>query len=158
LKYGFQNHKVEVAHALPNDVSQEVLDRYEKLYMESYKDCGVELLNIREGGKRGRHNEESKALMVLGNKGKKASEETKQKMSVSAKIRYSLYNPLKGRKLSEEDRLKRCKSVIDTETGTIYLSCKEAANAYGIGRSSISDYLMGKRTNKTTLKFYTDAG
>jgi group I intron endonuclease len=45
LKYGYAAHKFEVVHELPVDVDQETIDRYEQLYLDSYKECGVELLN-----------------------------------------------------------------------------------------------------------------
>jgi hypothetical protein len=95
-KYGLENHKFEVVHELPVDVEQEVLDRYEQLYMDLYRDCGIELLNLREGGSRGKLSEESKKLMSdsrkgtnLGhtfNNGRKHSYETKQKHSEISKI------------------------------------------------------------------------
>lgn len=45
INYGIKNHVFEIIHELPGDVEQEVLDRYEKLYWELYKDCGIPTLN-----------------------------------------------------------------------------------------------------------------
>lgn len=53
-KYGFENHTFEVIHILPNDITQDILDIYECLYMELYKDCNIELMNIRNGGSKGK--------------------------------------------------------------------------------------------------------
>jgi hypothetical protein len=85
-KYGADKHTFQVIHELPKDVSQEVLDVYETLYWEQYKQT-VSMMNAKGPGKGGKH-----------------SEETKQKMSEGAKGRVS---PTKGKKLKEEDIRKR---------------------------------------------------
>lgn len=71
VKYGWENHKFEVLHYLPCDVSQDVLNVYEDLYLNQYKKVGIEVLNIREAGRYG-----------------KISEETKKRISESLKIKY----------------------------------------------------------------------
>jgi len=70
LKYGIENHIFEVIHELPADVEQEILDRYEQLYMDAYRDGGVELLNIREAGSKGKLNQETKNKIGKANAGK----------------------------------------------------------------------------------------
>ena len=77
-KYGIQSHVFEVIHELPVDVEQEVLDRYEQLYMDAYRDGGVELLNIREGGSNGKLNQETKNRIGKANKGKPSSNKGKK--------------------------------------------------------------------------------
>jgi group I intron endonuclease len=67
-KYGKANHVFEVIHELPHDVEQSVMNSHEELYMELYRDCGVELMNIREAGSRGKHSEESKLKMSIAQK------------------------------------------------------------------------------------------
>jgi group I intron endonuclease len=62
-RYGRENHLFMVLHELPDDVSQEVLDRYECLFIECYQDAGYKLLNIKEGGFHGKHTEETKVKM-----------------------------------------------------------------------------------------------
>lgn len=123
-KYGWESHKFEVIHELPSDVTQEILDRYEKLYIELYKSCGVDLMNIREAGSRGKHSEESKQKVSKGNKGKQRTEDFKKNVSIQMKgNKYSLgfKNTLEsnekkriallGRPVSEETRNKIRKSV-----------------------------------------------
>lgn len=85
-KYGADKHNFEVIHELPEDVSQEVLDVYETLYWEQYKQT-ASMMNAKGPGKGGKH-----------------SEESKQKMSERARGRVS---PTKGKKLKEEDIRKR---------------------------------------------------
>jgi hypothetical protein len=46
-----------------------------------------------------------------------------------------------------------CKKVICTETGKIYNSATETAKLLGLKRSTLIHYLVGSRTNKTTLKY-----
>lgn len=90
-KYGKHTHKYEVIHELPNDVEQFILNSYEQLYIDLYRDAKVMLLNIKEGGNYGKHSDESKRIIsasLIGSKrrlGKKHSEETKKKMSETKK-------------------------------------------------------------------------
>lgn len=74
-KYGWENHKFEIIHELPKDVSQEVLDSYEITYIKQYKDCGFKMMNLTDGGR-----------------GYVLSEETKKRIS-KAKIKYYNDNP-----------------------------------------------------------------
>ena len=83
MKYGIDNHTFDIICELPKDISQEVLDRYELIYWEFYKDCSVELLNVRVPGKGGKHSEETKKLMSQWQIGKVISEETKSRISTS---------------------------------------------------------------------------
>lgn len=92
-KYGFDSHELKVLHELPKDITQEVLDRYEVFYMQTYKDAGFVLLNTKEGGRGGKHNESTKKILSEQRIGVKKSEETKKKMSAWQK----------GRKRSAED-------------------------------------------------------
>lgn len=97
-KYGFDSHAIEVIHELPVDCEQEVMDRYEQLYMDAYKDCGIQLMNIRDAGNRGKIGEESRAKM---SKAKKGMTPTKEALE---RLRYYARNK------SEETRAKLSKS------------------------------------------------
>lgn len=46
LKHGYMAHTFEIIHALPYDVSKEILVNYEQLYMDLYSRCGITLLNM----------------------------------------------------------------------------------------------------------------
>lgn len=131
-KHGFNSHTFKVIHQLPKDINQEILDRYEQIYMDFNKDCGIELLNIREGGSYGKHSQESKEKISKfwkgrqraeswrlniskGKKGKpnlkrlgvKHSQETKDKLRMGMEGRYSGANsPFYGKKVSEENKIK----------------------------------------------------
>jgi len=53
-KYGWENHKFEIVHELPFDITQIILDTYEILYLQKYNECGFKMLNIRGGGSKGK--------------------------------------------------------------------------------------------------------
>lgn len=106
-KYGNSKHKFEVIHELPEDITQSVLDNYEQLYMDLYRHCGIELMNIREAGSRGKHNEESKRKLSIAHKGKILSEETRLKISKNRKgLTAKEKNPMWGKKASDETKRK----------------------------------------------------
>lgn len=116
----------------------------------------------------------SKAL--IGRKptflGKKHSEESKKKMSEATKGQIGYW---KGKAMSEETKQKLSlakkgspghwtgkqrpalfKKVINTETGTIYSSLKEAAEKEGINRNTLVAKLSGHKNNKTSLLYLTE--
>ncbi len=102
-KYGIENHLFEIIHELPNDIEQSVLNRYEQLYMDSFRDCGITLLNCREAGSIGKLHSETKKKISIACKGKKGywegkklSDETRLKMSVIGKARVASGIKLKG--------------------------------------------------------------
>lgn len=124
-KYGAHNHKLEVIHLLPNDVGSITLTIYEQFYIDQYKSCGVELLNINPaaGSRTGtKHSAEARAKISKANKpwteehrnnwitalkrrtGTPLSEETKKKISERARGRSNpkLSISQTGRKLTEE--------------------------------------------------------
>lgn len=112
-KYGINSHKFEVICELPYDITQDVLDEYEKLYMSAYRECGGILLNIKEGGLFGSHGKETRMKIgksKIGNKnmlGKKHTNETKLKISLTKKGKSPAWN--KGKAWSEEARAKMYK-------------------------------------------------
>jgi len=80
-KHGFDSHEIKVLHELPKDVTQDVLDRYEQFYMDTFREAGFILLNVKEGGRGGKHSDETKIKISQKTLGVKKSEETKKKMS-----------------------------------------------------------------------------
>ena len=135
--FGWDAHKFEVVHELPKDVCKEVLDTYEQVYMDLYKDAGVVLLNLRSAGNRGSHNDESLKRMSVAHTGKIASEETRQKLSA----------------MKSGGKHWGAKKVIDTKTGKIYDCGKDAASAVGMVYSTLRNCLNGQKPNRTTLKY-----
>ncbi len=64
-KYGIENHYFEVIVELDLCECQKHLDELEIYHIKNIKDSGIEMLNIREGGSRGKHSEESKLKMSI---------------------------------------------------------------------------------------------
>lgn len=62
-KYSSESHIFEIIHELPIDSTQFTIDQYEALYIDLYRSCRVGMLNIRDGGRGGKHSKETKAKM-----------------------------------------------------------------------------------------------
>jgi hypothetical protein len=89
-----------------------------------------------------------------GTSGRKwiVSEETKKKMSLS-KIGIK-HSDEHNQNISKSNRGNNCGKrniILDTSNGVFYYSLTEAADAFSIPIPRLSRYLLGTRTNKTTL-------
>lgn len=109
-KHGTRSHLYDVICELPSDVMQQVLDDYERAYIGFYKDAEVNLLNIKDGGKGGRHSNETKSKISAAQKGiRKAnagSFKAGRKYIPSEKQKKSISEALKGKPLKEETKRK----------------------------------------------------
>jgi group I intron endonuclease len=115
-KYGINNHKFEIIHELPEDITQSVLDTYEQLYMDLYRDCNIELLNLREAGSRGKHSKESKDKLSIAHTGKIMTDETKKRISENRKGKNTgLSNSMYGIGLTGEAKERMRHSKIGTK-------------------------------------------
>lgn len=103
-KYGTENHSFEILHLLPLDVEQSVMNQYEKAYFDAHKDLGIRMMNIRECGSKGKLSPETIKKLSAINRGKKITEETRQKLRIA---RAKNGSPSKGKKWSAEARKKR---------------------------------------------------
>ena len=125
LKYSVDNHLFTIVHELPEDISQGVLDTYEQLYIDQYRDCGIQLMNIREAGSHGKHSQESIEKLRKVNLGRKYSDEFKKRRSEimkgntlrlgssqSEETKLKMGNSRRGQVRSEETRLKMRNSAI----------------------------------------------
>lgn len=144
-KYGVDNHYFEIIHELPLDISQNIINYYEQLYMDSYRKCGIELLNIREGGYNGRHSKETIEKLRVINTGKILNEETKIKIGLKSKgNKYRL-----GTKHTKETIEKKSKKVLQFDKFNNFINefigAKEAEKLLNISQSNISEVCRGKR-------------
>jgi len=71
LKHGAHSHTFEIVHTLPFDVTQSVLDIYEQIYIDAYKSCGSNLLNMKDAGSTGKMSVDARKRMSIANKGRK---------------------------------------------------------------------------------------
>lgn len=170
--------EVEVLEVMP----KELLSEGERFWIEYAKCLGWPLTNLTDGGE-GLHghvfSEEHKAKISSANKGRKLTDEQKQKIRTAALQRDPLTrlrsNPRRGWHHSEETRGKiglanqkkkawstsgrenfravKCKPVQHMETGTIYPSALEASRALGIGVFSIQKTASGKHGSAGGLHF-----
>lgn len=113
--HGVAAHKIEIVHELPPDVDQRTLDEYERLYIKLYKDCGIELLNMNDGGNGCKPSKETREKMSRNRKGiplhirigeeaaRKQIERMKLKKGVPHSKEHSanISKGLTGKKLSE---------------------------------------------------------
>lgn len=108
-KYGFKNHVFEILHQLPPDVGILILNQYEQLYMDLYRECGFQLMNIREAGCTGKLGLETKEKMSKSKKGQRAwNKGVTPSAETRAKIKAAMKNRLPA---SEETRLKISKAL-----------------------------------------------
>jgi group I intron endonuclease len=82
LKYGYENHSIEIVHELPKDCDQNTMDLYEIMYWEKYKDCGFSMLNVKDPGRGGKHTAQSKMKMSLHNGSRKEEVRNKIRLSI----------------------------------------------------------------------------
>ena len=86
-KYGSQNHIFEIVKEFTEDIHQDILDNHERFYISQLIEGGVQMLNIRDGGSRGKYingfSEDHKRRISERRKGTKSSEEAKAKISKS---------------------------------------------------------------------------
>lgn len=101
-------------------------------------------------------NEEKKKKISEAQKGRKLTEEHKQKLSEAAKKRHVPCSEEKKKKLSENHPNK--KKVYCFETDTIYDSVHECARQLGLNASAISAVCRGKHRHchNYRFKYYDD--
>jgi len=174
IKHGVDNHEFSIIYSLPTDISQEVLDEYEQLYMNRYRELGFELMNLREAGSRGLFSEESKKKISLANKGRPSSikgkklsaerveqmkynrqfqvysDESKAKISESLKRYYKINEPtFKGKTHSEESR----KKISIANKGKTF--SEELRIRYSKERCGENGYFYGKKHTEETKKLFS---
>jgi group I intron endonuclease len=171
-KYGKDKHKFEIIEFLDINSTQELMDEREIYWIDFYKKQKINLMNIRGGGSRGKHSEETKkkiGLVHKGNKyklGYKNSEETRKKIAESRtgkKLSKESINKrlitIKSRKRTEKEilqfinfKIKSIKSIIksiekfDLNGNFIkqYVSIKEAATDNNLSCTAICNCLKNR--------------
>lgn len=90
IKHGFENHEVSILYEFPEDITRDIVNKFECLYIEFYKESGVELLNLTDGGDGTigyKFTDEDRVKLSKSLLGKKAGKSTKLKMSNYSKNR-----------------------------------------------------------------------
>lgn len=131
VKYGYDNHEIQVICELPKDVSQDVLNSYEEIYLKQYIDCNVPILNIREAGSNGKLSKETIEKMSKSLRGRTIKPESIAKMLETRKN--------SGYVMSEESRRK---------IGDAHRRMKLSMEA----REKIRQANLGKKMHENTKK------
>jgi len=142
-KYGLENHIFEIIE----ECIEELLDERE-IYWINFYNSVTEGLNLKYGGEGGKHSQEVKDKKSKSMTGKKASLETKQKMSQSKKG-HSMYNDEWKEKMKQKTWVSGTSSKpilqFDLDGNFIkeYVSCAEAKKALNTTSVSINNVLTG---------------
>ena len=154
LKYGECNFIFSVIEECSKDKLCLMEDYWVKILKTTDEYFGYNIKSTDPNGKAGQSESTKEKLRII-NKGKKPSElciARRKEVQMSKEGRERQIQSLKKVdwfKLRENKR----KQVIDSTTGIIYNSLRVAAECINIPRSRLSKYLVGTRTNKTTLKY-----
>lgn len=164
-KYGIENF--DICKIFDIAFSKEELDIKENLYIEQFNSI-KNGYNKREGGSKGKlseetkqklseykgekasmygkhQTEEAKRKISEARKGKKASNETKQKMSENHADVSGKNNPMynKGYLFKGENN-PRARSIICITTGRIFYTIKDGAKYYGVFATDVTKCCKGK--------------
>lgn len=134
-KHGWSYHSFECVHELPSDVTQEVLNDYESIYIDQYKSCGFEMMNLREPGSRGKHSEETKKKM----------KETREKEFKENPDKYRAFLTSNSGKIRTPEERKR-----DSE-------CKKGSKNPNYGRRGENHWHYGKISPKKGISATKEA-
>ena len=182
LKYGWDQHKFEIIHELPDSISQEDLNNYETFYINKYKNLGFKMMNIKEGGSFGLHSESSKEKIRLKKLGIKQSKETiNKRLDTFKNNNYKPTPPSNlGKKTSEKTKIKQSLShlgktnsnehkekcrlnartsviLLDLNTGVYYNNITELSNLYNIPRSNLIRFFRKKMKDNAKSKTVPDS-
>lgn len=164
-KYGIDNHSFSILYEFPNDIDQNTINNYEQIYIDAYRDCNIELLNLKEGGNGyGKHSEETKKIIKEKRKHQIVSEETRQKMSIFFKnIKRNpewvkkVADKNRGRKYPYEIRKKIMKPIIQLDINGNFIkewdSSREASKFLGTTESNICNCLTNRAKTAKGFKW-----
>jgi group I intron endonuclease len=159
--YGINNHTFDIINILSNDCEQDILNKYEQIYMDFYRNCNIELLNIKEGGNGyGKHSEETKKIIREKRAKQIFSKESKIKLSNSLKKvthtkewNHKVSLSQIGKIISEEQRNKIRKPILQYDLNGNFInewdSSRTASKFYNTTESNICNCLRG---NSKTAK------
>jgi group I intron endonuclease len=151
IKYGSENHKFEILELC--DINE--LNNRERYYQELYEATSSLNLNCIltecDGKKRVVRpmTEKQKKQISLVHKGKKYSEETKNKIKL-ARAKQIITAEHK-QKISDNSGSARL--VLNLQNGIFYNSAKEASNAHNMKANELVCRLIGRIKNNSNLKY-----
>ena len=165
LAHGVDAHSFALIHELPKDVSQDIINNYEQVYMDAYRSAGVSLLNIKEGGNGyGKHSEETKqiikekrALQVFGEEDRKRKSVFFSSIKRTPEWVAKVTAKSRGRKFSYETRMKSMKPVnqlsITGEFIKTWDCARNAGKELSISETSICNNVKGNSKSAGGFKW-----
>jgi group I intron endonuclease len=160
-KYGVENHQFDIIEYC----LEEELNCSERFWQDEFDVTNKDNLNCsltKCGEKRYKHSEETRKKISELNRGKKLSDETKEKLRI---INAGENSPWFGKNHTDETKRKigdaqvgfknhMAKLVLNIETGIFYDTAKEAAESCGMHTATFNTYLTGKIKNKSISYIY----
>ena len=113
---------------------------------KGYKHTEESRKKIGDASKGKTHTEEARKNMSLAQKGRNVSEEARKNMSKAQK-------KIGNKPPAQWGKKHNSKIVLDTNTGVFYDNGAEVADLYNFNRMTFSNWLNGKRPNKTSFKY-----
>jgi len=177
IKYGYENHKIEILECFTRDITQEELNNKEIYYWKYFKELGFNMLNVRFPGSNGLASEETRKKQSLALSGKnnpmfgkfgkdhpaygnigfwkgKPKELHPRFGSTGEKNpnygRTGEKHPMFGIKRGKHQSAKK---VINLNTQEIFDCAKDAAEKYNINYSFLTAKLRKNIDNKYFLKY-----
>lgn len=152
-KYGWDNFQHDIVTYC---LDKETLDAAETYWIKATRSNEREFgYNLKSGGSRGKHSEETRKKMSDAHKGMKSTEESKKKMSISKK---GNKNHNYGKSMSEETKLKVSKTLFGKNRGNKHPNFKGTIVATNIETGEIIElnggidiYEKGFSQSKVTL-------
>ncbi len=154
-KYGYNNFSLLIIQECSKEDLCLMEDYWVKILKTTDREFGYNLKETDPLGKAS-CSEETKLKISNSNKGRKSSLyciQRRKETKTSPEGRQRQIESLKKVDWFKVRESKR-KKVIDTNTGIIYESLKKAAEVFNIPKYNLSKYLLGTRTNKTSLTYY----
>ena len=163
-KYGVNNHLFEIIHFLPIDISKEVIDGYENLYIIQYKEVGFVLMNGTLGG--GSPSEDVRKRISQKLKGTKQPQEVIDKRTAVLRGLNRKATPEFKKKLSKllQGNHRNSREVYLTDTlddgeSELFHTVNQCAERFGVNSSCIRRFLQGtKRIDERTGNVYDYSG
>ena len=164
IKYGIKNHKFEIIEECIIDLLNE-RERYWQEYYNVLHD-GLNCSLVSTKNKKYIHSEETKKKISLANNGKKRTEsfrllmrnkminisdETRKKMSESAKNKIITTEHRNNINKSKNGVVQKRFNVLNIESGVFHESIPVASIVYGYKYGYLKAMLIGKLKNKTNL-------
>lgn len=167
IKYQPNKHTFEIIEECSIDLLNE-RERYWQDFYDVLSRSGLNCVLQNSNEKVRVFSNETLKRMSVSKQGYKNPMFGKKQTSETLLKKTGVNHPMYGKKHSEEslDKIRgknnfmfgktgelcpNSKRILDTETGEIYSSIKEAAEIIGINYYTLAKYLKGKRKNKTNL-------